>query len=94
MGEFHYIHHQPGGAPYADLGELSARIAAAAGQKGIGLTHLPVLYTYGGAGKAPLQAGQARFGNDVDRFWRPGSAGVTRWQGCPAIAASALRPVD
>lgn len=68
VGEFHYLHHQPGGAPYDDLGELSARIAAAAGTTGIGLTHLPVLYTYGGAGQVPLQAGQARFGNSVDRF--------------------------
>ncbi|SDG58580.1 formimidoylglutamate deiminase [Sulfitobacter delicatus] len=68
VGEFHYLHHQPGGAPYDDLGELSARIAAAAAQTGIGLTHLPVLYTYGGAGQQALQAGQARFGNEVDRF--------------------------
>ncbi|MDO6479214.1 formimidoylglutamate deiminase [Shimia thalassica] len=68
VGEFHYLHHQPGGAPYDNLGELSARIAAAAGTTGIGLTHLPVMYTYGGAGQVPLQAGQARFGNSVDRF--------------------------
>ncbi|WP_458789840.1 formimidoylglutamate deiminase [Yoonia sp. MH D7] len=68
VGEFHYLHHQPDGTPYDDLGELSARIAAAAEKTGIGLTHLPVLYTYGGAGKAALQAGQARFGNTVDRF--------------------------
>ncbi len=68
VGEFHYLHHQPDGTPYADLGELSVRIAAAADRTGIGLTHLPVLYTYGGAGETPLQAGQARFGNDVDRF--------------------------
>src|SRR6056297_25887 len=68
VGEFHYLHHQPGGAPYADLGELTARIASAAATTGIGLTHLPVLYTYGGAGQVPLQAGQARFGNSVDRF--------------------------
>jgi formiminoglutamate deiminase len=68
VGEFHYLHHQPGGAPYDDLGELSARIAAAAGATGIGLTHLPVLYTYGGAGQVPLQPGQARFGNSVDRY--------------------------
>ncbi|MDA3856745.1 MAG: formimidoylglutamate deiminase [Roseovarius sp.] len=68
VGEFHYLHHQPGGAPYDDLGELSARIAAAASTTGIGLTHLPVLYTYGGAGQLPLEAGQARFGNRVDRF--------------------------
>jgi len=68
VGEFHYLHHQAGGTPYADLGELSGRIAAAAATTGIGLTHLPVLYTYGGAAQAPLQDGQARFGNSVDRF--------------------------
>ena len=68
VGEFHYLHHQPGGAPYEDPGELSASIAAAAEKTGIGLTHLPVLYTYGGAGKVPLEAGQARFGNSVDQF--------------------------
>ena len=68
VGEFHYLHHQPDGTPYDDLGELSARIAAAATQTGIGLTHLPVLYTYGGAGQQPLQAGQARFCNGVARF--------------------------
>lgn len=69
VGEFHYLHHQPDGTPYADLGELSGRIAAAAATTGIGLTHLPVLYTYGGAGQTPLEAGQARFGNSVDRFF-------------------------
>ncbi|MDQ2094336.1 formimidoylglutamate deiminase [Rhodalgimonas zhirmunskyi] len=68
VGEFHYLHHQAGGTPYADLGELSARIAAAAAKTEIGLTHLPVLYTYGGAGQVPLESGQARFGNSVDRF--------------------------
>ncbi|MCX7567398.1 formimidoylglutamate deiminase [Sulfitobacter sp. F26169L] len=68
VGEFHYLHHQSGGTPYDNLGELSARIAAAAQTTGIGLTHLPVLYSYGGAGQVPLEAGQARFGNTVDRF--------------------------
>jgi formiminoglutamate deiminase len=68
VGEFHYLHHQPGGAPYDDLGEMSARIAAAAATTGIGLTHLPVLYTYGGAGQVALEPGQLRFGNDVDRY--------------------------
>lgn len=68
VGEFHYLHHQPGGGLYDDLGELSGRIAAAAAQTGIGLTHLPVLYTYGGAGQVSLQGGQARFGNSVDQF--------------------------
>jgi formiminoglutamate deiminase len=70
VGEFHYLHHQPDGAPYADIAELSARIIAAASATGIGLTLLPVLYIYGGAGKKPLGAEQARFGNDVDGFGR------------------------
>ena len=70
VGEFHYVHHQRGGAPYADPAELSNRIFAAAQAAGIGLTHLPVLYSYGGAGKAALAQGQLRFGNDVDGFTR------------------------
>ena len=68
VGEFHYVHHQSDGTAYDDLAELSGRIAAAAAETGIGLTHLPVLYTYGGAGQVPLQAGQARFGNTIDRY--------------------------
>ena len=68
VGEFHYVHHQPGGGAYADIAELSNRIFAAAHLTGIGLTHLPVLYTHGGAGEQPLAAGQLRFGNTVDRF--------------------------
>ena len=68
VGEFHYLHHQPGGTPYDDIGELSARVASAAASSGIGLTHLPVLYTYGGAGQLPLSEGQARFGNTVGQY--------------------------
>ncbi len=68
VAEFHYLHHAPGGAPYADPAELAARIFAAAGQTGIGLTHLPVFYANGGAVGQPLAGGQLRFGCDPDRF--------------------------
>lgn len=68
VAEFHYLHHQPDGTPYDDIGELSARIAGAAAQTGIGLTLLPVLYEQAGCGGAALGAGQIRFGNDVQRF--------------------------
>ena len=68
VGEFHYVHHQPNGAPYATLKELSDRVFAAAAYTGIGLTHLPVLYTYAGVNQEPLSGGQMRFANDVDRF--------------------------
>ena len=66
--EFHYLHHQPGGAPYDNLAETSERVAAAAAQTGIGLTLLPVHYQYGGCDKRNLGPGQIRFGNDFDRF--------------------------
>src|SRR5436305_3234103 len=68
VGEFHYLHHAPGGRPYADLGEMGARIAAAATETGIGLTLLPSLYMSGGFGDAPPTAGQRRFLNNPDRF--------------------------
>ncbi|WP_108819325.1 formimidoylglutamate deiminase [Pseudovibrio sp. Alg231-02] len=67
VGEFHYLHHQADGTPYDTLTEMSDRIFAAASQTGIGLTHLPVLYSYGGAGEQPLTGGQLRFGNDLER---------------------------
>ncbi|MDZ4136086.1 MAG: amidohydrolase family protein, partial [Paracoccaceae bacterium] len=70
VAEFHYLHHQPGGAPYAGLSEIADRIAAAAAESGIGLTLLPVLYQQGGCDGRALGAGQARFGNDPDRFAR------------------------
>lgn len=66
--EFHYLHHQPDGNPYANLAEMSERIASATLQSGIGLTLLPVLYQFGGCDGRPLGAGQMRFGNTPDRY--------------------------
>lgn len=70
VAEFHYLHHAPGGGTYDNLAEMSARIAAAAVETGLGLTHLPVLYQRGGCDGRALTAGQLRFGNDLDRFAR------------------------
>jgi formimidoylglutamate deiminase len=68
VAEFHYLHNRPGGAPYADRGELAGRIAAAAEATGIGLTLLPVHYAQGGVDGRPLKGGQLRFANDLDSF--------------------------
>jgi formimidoylglutamate deiminase len=66
--EFHYLHHQPGGAPYDNIAETSTRVAAAASQSGIGLCLLPVHYEFGGCDGRELTAGQIRFGNSHDQF--------------------------
>jgi formimidoylglutamate deiminase len=68
--EFHYLHHTPGGVPYADLAELAKRVIAAAQDTGIGLTLLPVAYEQGGCDGRSLQGGQLRFGNEFNRFHR------------------------
>ncbi|RYH12262.1 formimidoylglutamate deiminase [Tropicimonas sp. IMCC6043] len=70
VGEFHYVHHQPHGTPYDDMAELSLRIFSAAAETGIGLTHLPVLYSYGGVSKAALSGGQLRFGTTPEHYLR------------------------
>lgn len=68
VAEFHYLHHDIGGAPYANLPEMADRIANAAQSTGIGLTLLPVLYMQGGCDGRALVGGQQRFGCDLDRF--------------------------
>lgn len=92
VGEFHYIHHQPNGRPYDDIAELSARIASAAATTGIGLTHLPVLYTYGGAGQLALESGQLRFGNSVDQFNELVAAAQIAVDGLPADCQVGIAP--
>lgn len=68
VGEFHYLHHDADGRPFADIGEMAARIAAAAVAAGIGLTLLPSFYANGGFGGVPGTHPQRRFLNSPDAF--------------------------
>jgi formimidoylglutamate deiminase len=68
VAEFHYVHHDPAGKPYANRAETGERILAAAQTAGIGLTLMPVLYAHGAFGGAPPGAEQRRFINDLDGF--------------------------
>ncbi len=97
VGEFHYLHHAPDGAPYGDVGELCARVASAAGQAGIRLTLLPVFYAHGGFHAAPPRAEQRRFITDRERFQRIMERGRHALSGLPGavlgIAPHSLRAV-
>ncbi|MBB5573855.1 MULTISPECIES: formimidoylglutamate deiminase [Rhizobium] len=68
VGEFHYLHHDKDGSPYANVAELAERIGAASAETGIGLTLLPVFYAHSGFGGAAPIDGQRRFINSLDRF--------------------------
>ncbi len=70
VAEFHYLHHDLAGQPYAEPTEMSGRIFEAAEVAGIALTHLPVLYAHGGFGGQPALPEQARFLNSVDTHMR------------------------
>jgi len=68
VGEFHYLHHDTDGRPYADRAAMSAAIAGAAEATGIGLTLLPVFYAHADFGGAVPQPGQRRFLHDPDGY--------------------------
>ncbi|AZO08416.1 MULTISPECIES: formimidoylglutamate deiminase [unclassified Mesorhizobium] len=70
VGEFHYLHHDRDGRPYANIAEMAERIAAAAAEAGIGLTLLPVFYAHSTFGGSAPTEGQRRFINDIDSFGR------------------------
>lgn len=66
--EFHYVHHDHDGRPYADDAALSMCLLRAAAHAGIGLTLLPVLYQTSGFGAAPSSEGQRRFIRGTDNM--------------------------
>jgi formiminoglutamate deiminase len=70
VGEFHYVHHDRDGTPFADIAEMGGRLASAAAETGIGLTLLPVLYAASGFGGTAPKPEQRRFVNDADGYAR------------------------
>ncbi len=93
--EFHYLHHQPDGTPYAQPEAMSLALVEAAREAGIGLTLLPVLYISGGFDGRALSARQRRFGHSVDAYLRLLEA-LRRLESddvCVGIALHSLRAV-
>ena len=70
VAEFHYLHHDLDGKPYANLAEIGERLMAAAQQVGIRITLIPIFYQKGGFG-IPANARQRRFlSQDMDAYLR------------------------
>lgn len=69
VAEFHYLHHDKNGKPYANLAEMGERLLAAATAAGIKITLVPVFYQQGGFGLPP-QARQIRFiSKTIDEYF-------------------------
>ncbi|WP_370947003.1 formimidoylglutamate deiminase [Amycolatopsis sp. cg5] len=68
VGEFHYLHHAPGGTPYANPNAMGAALERAAADAGIRLTLLDTCYLAGGIGVAPDEV-QQRFSDGSAQRW-------------------------
>ena len=86
VGEFHYVHHAPGGIRYPNIHAMSEAIIGAAADAGIRLTLLDTVYLRGGLNEGapehsethlPLDAHQARFGDGTAEEWAHRHTGLT-----------------
>ncbi len=67
VGEFHYLHHGPGGTPYDDTNAMGEALVAAARDAGIRITLLDTVYLTSSVDGKPLEGVQRRFGDgDLD----------------------------
>ncbi|MEW2082628.1 formimidoylglutamate deiminase [Streptomyces sp. NPDC005283] len=73
VGEFHYVHHAPGGTPYAAPNAMGEALIAAAADAGIRITLLDTAYLSSAIGNKrtgePLTAHQLRFSDGTAEAW-------------------------
>jgi formiminoglutamate deiminase len=90
VGEFHYLHHGPGGDRYDDPNAMSEALVQAARDAGIRLTLLDAVYLTGGLdadGHLPLSAVQQRFSDGDVQAWATRVAALAPRQGLRVGAA-------
>lgn len=75
VGEFHYVHHAPGGTPYADPNAMGEALIAAAAEAGIRITLLDTAYLSAGFGQAPNHH-QLRFSDGTADAWAERAAAL------------------
>lgn len=80
VGEFHYVHHQPDGTPYADRVALADAVIRAARDVGLRITLLRVAYERAGWGR-DLEPTQRRFCDSVEDAVRDAETLERRWAG-------------
>ncbi|MEV0640055.1 formimidoylglutamate deiminase [Streptomyces sp. NPDC050619] len=68
VGEFHYVHHTPGGTPYADPNAMGEALIDAAAEAGIRITLLDTAYLSSGFGQPPTTH-QLRFSDGDADAW-------------------------
>ena len=95
VGEFHYLHHDPAGRPYADPNQMGEALVEAAGRAGVRLTLIDTCYLRAGLDGQPLAGAQVRFGDGDAGAWAE-RAGAIRERAGLRVAAGvhSVRAVD
>jgi formimidoylglutamate deiminase len=98
VAEFHYLHHDKDGKPYANLAEMGERMLQAAAMAGIKITLIPVFYQKGGFGSEP-QPRQKRFiSKTIDGYFNLLNASTTAVKNFPSawlgFSVHSLRAVE
>lgn len=87
VGEFHYLHHQDGGVPYADPNEMGHALIRAARTAGIRIAILDAGYFTAGFDDTPLHGVQTRFSDgNGDRWLERVDALLTRYGDDPDVS--------
>jgi formiminoglutamate deiminase len=68
VGEFHYLHHDRGGAEYSDPNEIGRALIEAAQAAGVRITLIDACYLHGGIGVEP-EGVQRRFADADAEAW-------------------------
>ncbi len=90
VGEFHYLHHGPGGVPYDDPNAMGESLRQAAAEAGLRLTLLDTCYLTGDLseqGHRPPDAVQQRFSDGSADAWRARVELLGESDGCRVGAA-------
>jgi formiminoglutamate deiminase len=95
VGEFHYLHHDPAGRPYADPNQMGEVLIEAAGRAGVRLTLIDTCYLRAGFDGQALAGAQVRFGDGDADAWAE-RAGALRDRPGVRVAAGvhSVRAVD
>ena len=92
VGEFHYLHHGPGGVVYDEPNAMGEAVIAAAAEAGIRITLLDTCYLQGGIGVEP-KAVQQRFSDGDALSWATRATALRRLETATCKVGAAIHSV-
>jgi formiminoglutamate deiminase len=95
VGEFHYLHHDPAGRPYADPNRMGEALIEAAARAGVRLTLIDTCYLRAGLDGRPLAGPQRRFSDGDADAWAERAGALADRPGLRVAAGiHSVRAVD